>query len=266
MCPKAILGRVPRGLSRDRLVCRRGPIGSRCRAPVPHCKPFLETRYLHLALDVMKHKAPCSRCNHRSQRNSLPRSGSCRSANRTGNAAKSRHRRYHHAQRCQNGVRQGAAGMASRSIQGPWPRQPSCHGLKMDRDSHHPRNESNRASATRHARAAVTHGRDDAAALAMGAFAIGLAEHDRVAAGETFERALALSPSSALTLFLGAVMLAYAGEAERAIDWAERALRLSPRDPPTRGGPFSREWRRNPKPPLTRRLPRRVRRLHNRLF
>ena len=91
-------------------------------------------------------------------------------------------------------------------------------------------NESNRASATRHARAAVTHGRDDAAALAMGAFAIGLAEHDRVAAGEAFERALALSPSSALTLFLGAVALAYAGEAERAIDWAERALRLSPRD------------------------------------
>jgi len=91
-------------------------------------------------------------------------------------------------------------------------------------------NESNRASATRHARVAVTHGRDDAAALAMGAFAIGLAEHDRVAAGEAFERALALSPSSALTLFLGAVTLAYAGEAERAIDWAERALRLSPRD------------------------------------
>jgi adenylate cyclase len=64
----------------------------------------------------------------------------------------------------------------------------------------------------------------------MGAFAIGLAEHDHVAAQEAFEQARALSPSSALTFFLGAVALAYAGEAERAIDWAGRALRLSPID------------------------------------
>src|SRR5262249_18832837 len=91
-------------------------------------------------------------------------------------------------------------------------------------------NEANRIAAIRHARAAVTHGRDDATALALGAFVIGLVEHDRVAAREAFERALALSPSSAFTLFLGGVFLAYAGEAERAIDWAERALRLSPID------------------------------------
>jgi adenylate cyclase len=76
----------------------------------------------------------------------------------------------------------------------------------------------------------VMHGRDDAMALATGAFAIGLVEHDHVAAQEAFEQALALSPSSALTLFLGGVVLAYAGEAERAIDWARRALRLSPMD------------------------------------
>jgi TolB-like protein/Flp pilus assembly protein TadD len=90
--------------------------------------------------------------------------------------------------------------------------------------------EDNRIAAIRHGRAAVTHGRDDATALAMGAFAIGLVEHDRLAAREAFERALALSPSSAFTLFLGGVVLAYAGEAERAIDWAERALRVSPID------------------------------------
>jgi tetratricopeptide (TPR) repeat protein len=64
----------------------------------------------------------------------------------------------------------------------------------------------------------------------MGAFAIGLVEHDRFAAYEAFDRALALSPSSALTLFLGGVVLAYAGEAERAANWAGRALRLSPVD------------------------------------
>jgi TolB-like protein len=90
--------------------------------------------------------------------------------------------------------------------------------------------EDNRAAAIRHARAAITHGRDDATALALGAFVIGMVEHDRVTAIEAFERALALSPSSALSLFLGAALLAYAGEAERAIDWAERALRLSPND------------------------------------
>ena len=91
-------------------------------------------------------------------------------------------------------------------------------------------NETNRIAAIRHARAAVTHGRDDATAMALGAFVIGLVEHDRVAAREAFERALALSPSSAFTLFLGGIFLAWTGEAERAIDWAERALRVSPVD------------------------------------
>jgi len=90
--------------------------------------------------------------------------------------------------------------------------------------------EENRAAAIRHARAAITHGRDDATALALGAFATGMVEHDGVAAREAFERALALSPSSAFTLFLGCIVLAYGGEAERAIDWAERALRVSPMD------------------------------------
>jgi adenylate cyclase len=90
--------------------------------------------------------------------------------------------------------------------------------------------EENRAAAIHHAQAAITHGRDDATALALGAFVIGMVEHDRVTAMEAFERALALSPSSAFTLFLGCIVLAYAGEAERAIDWAERALRVSPID------------------------------------
>ena len=90
--------------------------------------------------------------------------------------------------------------------------------------------EENRIAAIRHARAAITHGRDDATALALGAFSIGMVEHDRVTAIEAFERAHALSPSSAFTLFLGCIVLAYAGEAERAIDWAKRALRVSPID------------------------------------
>lgn len=55
----------------------------------------------------------------------------------------------------------------------------------------------------------------------------GMVAHDRVIASDAFEQALALSPSSALTLFAGSVVSAYAGEAERAIEWGERALRIS---------------------------------------
>ena len=90
--------------------------------------------------------------------------------------------------------------------------------------------EESRTASIRHARCALAYGRDDAVALAFGAFAVGMVEHDRVAAREAFERALALSPSCALALFIGAVMLAYGGDAERVIEWAEHALRLSPLD------------------------------------
>jgi adenylate cyclase len=90
--------------------------------------------------------------------------------------------------------------------------------------------DHHRAAAICHGRAALAHGRDDAAALALGAFVTGLVEHDHVTAAEAFERALALSPSSAFALFLGCIVLAYAGDSERAIDWAERALRVSPID------------------------------------
>ena len=90
--------------------------------------------------------------------------------------------------------------------------------------------EADRIAAIRHARAAVTYGRDDATAMALGAFVIGLVEHDRAAAREAFEQALALSPSCAFALFLGGIFLAWTGEAERAIELAERALRVSPLD------------------------------------
>ncbi|HKA65285.1 MAG TPA: adenylate/guanylate cyclase domain-containing protein [Methyloceanibacter sp.] len=90
--------------------------------------------------------------------------------------------------------------------------------------------DENRAAAIRHGHGAVEHGRDDATALALGAFAIAMVEHDRVTAFEAFERALALSPSCSFALSLGSVALAWGGEAERAIEWAERGLRLSPVD------------------------------------
>ena len=91
--------------------------------------------------------------------------------------------------------------------------------------------EEHRAASIRHAQAAIAHGQDDAFALAFAGFSIGMDGHDRAAAFATFEAALALSPSSALTYILGSVILAFDGEAERAIEWGERGLRLSPFDP-----------------------------------
>jgi adenylate cyclase len=91
--------------------------------------------------------------------------------------------------------------------------------------------EENRRAAIHHAHAAITNGQDDSAALTLAGFVIGMDEHDRAAASEAFEAALALSPSSAFTYLIGSVVFGWGGEAERAIEWAERALRLSPLDP-----------------------------------
>ena len=91
-------------------------------------------------------------------------------------------------------------------------------------------NQESHDAAIRHARAALSYGRDDATALALGGCVISITEHDRATAFEALEQALAISPSSSFALFCGSAALAYAGEAERGIDWAERALRISPFD------------------------------------
>jgi adenylate cyclase len=91
--------------------------------------------------------------------------------------------------------------------------------------------EVNRRAAIRHAEEAIAHGRDDAIALTFGGFSLGVVAHDRDAALNAFEAALAISPSCAPTYIFGSVVLAYSGDADRAIDWGERALRLSPFDP-----------------------------------
>ena len=102
-----------------------------------------------------------------------------------------------------------------------------CHQILFVRGGF---NKENHDAAIRHARAALSYGRDDATALAIGGFVISMTEHDRATAFEALEQALAISPSSSFALFCGATALAYAGEAERGIDWAERALRISPFD------------------------------------
>jgi TolB-like protein len=103
-----------------------------------------------------------------------------------------------------------------------------CHHSIFLRGGLH---EENRAASIRHAEAAITQGQDDALALSFAGFAIGMDKHDRAAAFAAFEAALAISPSSAITYIQGSVILAVGGEAEQAIEWAERGLRLSPFDP-----------------------------------
>jgi tetratricopeptide (TPR) repeat protein len=90
--------------------------------------------------------------------------------------------------------------------------------------------EANRAASIRHARSAIAYGQDDALALTWAGFSIGMDAHDHAAAFTALEAALAISPSSALTYILGSVMLGWGGEAERAIEWSEKGVRLSPFD------------------------------------
>ena len=93
------------------------------------------------------------------------------------------------------------------------------------------RREENRTTAIRHAHTAIALGPDDAPSLVYAAIAIGLVEHDRLLALETFESALAISPSAAWAYSWGSLILGWGGEAERAIEWGERGIRLSPLDP-----------------------------------
>ncbi|MBN9253343.1 MULTISPECIES: winged helix-turn-helix domain-containing tetratricopeptide repeat protein [unclassified Mesorhizobium] len=87
-----------------------------------------------------------------------------------------------------------------------------------------------REKSLRHAHAAIEHGSGDAMALALAGFTIGLVEHDRRLADEAFSQALSLSASCAFVYAFGCVPVAYGGDAQRAIDWCEQAMRLSPLD------------------------------------
>ena len=91
--------------------------------------------------------------------------------------------------------------------------------------------EEDRAASVRYAEGALAYGRDDPRALTLAGFSIGMDGHDRAAAFIAMDAALSISPSSALTYILGSVIRAWGGEAESAIEWSERGMRLSPLDP-----------------------------------
>ena len=90
---------------------------------------------------------------------------------------------------------------------------------------------SDKAAALHHANAALASGTDDAMALAVAGFVTYLLGKDHDAALSAIDRALSLNPSCATALYLGAQSNALWGNGEKAVSFANRALRLSPFDP-----------------------------------
>jgi adenylate cyclase len=91
--------------------------------------------------------------------------------------------------------------------------------------------EADKQGALEHARDAIEAGADDAETLVNAGFAIGLVAHDYDTAMNAINRALLINGTSAYALGMGATILGHAGHAERAVEYAERALRFSPLDP-----------------------------------
>ena len=107
-----------------------------------------------------------------------------------------------------------------------------AHGLLAE--AHHlkyqfgARGEEDRAAAVANARTVLAIGADDADALSYAAFVIAQDAHDLATAIDTFDRAIALSPSLAHAHSQLAVVLVHLGKAQEAIEHAEQTIRLSP--------------------------------------
>jgi TolB-like protein len=103
-----------------------------------------------------------------------------------------------------------------------------CHEQRYLRGGLH---AETRAAALRHAQAAIETGVDDAMALAMGGFVIGVVQRDYNTALDALDRSLSLSPSSALAFGFSSIIRAWMGDDEAAIAHAKMGIRLSPYDP-----------------------------------
>jgi hypothetical protein len=103
-----------------------------------------------------------------------------------------------------------------------------CYENEYLRGNHDP---EARLAAIRHARIAIATGSDDAMALAISAFIVGIIEQDYETAFNTFDRSFALNPSSALAFGFSSLIRAWSGDSATAVEHALRALRLSPFDP-----------------------------------
>ena len=103
-----------------------------------------------------------------------------------------------------------------------------CHEQRYLRGGLDP---GTRSIALRHAHAAIEFGGDDAMALAMGGFVVGVLKRDYPTALDALERSLALCPSSALAHGFISIIRAWMGDDRIAIEHAKTGIRLSPYDP-----------------------------------
>jgi TolB-like protein len=103
-----------------------------------------------------------------------------------------------------------------------------CHEQRYLRGGLH---AETREAARHRAHAAIEAGGDDAMALAMGGFVVGVVERDYETALEALDRSLALSPSSALAFGFSSIIRAWMGDDAIAIEHAGIGIRLSPYDP-----------------------------------
>ena len=114
------------------------------------------------------------------------------------------------------------------------PHYAAAHGIKAwcheQRFSREGQREDDRVAAIEHARAAITYGTDDAAALAHAGFVLFIVGRDIDAAQNTLARALVANPNSALAHMKQGIVHAFLGNAAPAIEHSQTALRLSPFD------------------------------------
>jgi adenylate cyclase len=103
-----------------------------------------------------------------------------------------------------------------------------CHEQRYLRGGLH---AETRDAARRHAYAAIEAGGDDAMALAMGGFVVGVMDRNYEIALEALDRSLALSPSSALAFGFSSIIHAWMGDHAIAIEHSKIGIRLSPYDP-----------------------------------
>jgi adenylate cyclase len=102
-----------------------------------------------------------------------------------------------------------------------------CHELCFARGGF---DEKHKKAALVHARAVIASNTDDATALAVAGFVQSLLSREQEASLGAIDRALSHNASSATALYLGAQANAMAGDPDKAIAFANRALRLSPFD------------------------------------
>jgi tetratricopeptide (TPR) repeat protein len=86
--------------------------------------------------------------------------------------------------------------------------------------------------ARKHARVAIRAGNDDALALALGGFVVAVMEGSfEPSSIDALDRAIVLSPSSAIAFGASSIVRAWRGDKDIAIAHARTGIRLSPYDP-----------------------------------